>query len=83
MVDDIPLNLIHTGLNHAVLYIAGFVELKILKRLKCGTFMQLLNECDEIDSIFIKRKSYGFLRYPRTDTYKIATVSEKFLIYIN
>lgn len=31
----------------------------------------------KFDSLFIKKKSCGFLRYPREDTYKVVTSGEK------
>lgn len=66
---DLPLKVINSSLNHVVLYIAGFVEKRILEKLTCETCFTLLNECDEAKSDFIKRKSLGFLHFPRTDTY--------------
>lgn len=48
VIDDVPLEFIHSGFNLAILYIAGFVELKLLKKLKCATCLQLFNECKEV-----------------------------------
>ena len=55
--------------NDAIIYIAGYVERKILDSLKCKICYNLFNDCEEIMSTFITRKSFGFLRYPRKDTY--------------
>lgn len=81
-VDDLPLSVIDKSLNHAILYISGFVEKKVLQKLKCLTCFNLLNECEEATSIFIKRVSFGFLRPPRADLYVITSTTEKvFNIY--
>ncbi|KYN50165.1 THAP domain-containing protein 9 [Cyphomyrmex costatus] len=83
-VNDIPLKCINNTLNHAVLYVSGFIEIRILNRIKCCECVRLLDECLEAESDFIPRKSFGFLRFPRIDTCKITSVVEKlFSIYLN
>lgn len=63
--------------NHAIIFIAGYVEKKLLSSLKCIECCELLNDCEELTSQFIKRKSWGFLRYPRADTYSIIKIATK------
>lgn len=41
------------------------------------TCCNLLNECEEIISTFIKRVSFGFLRHPQVDLYTITSTTEK------
>ena len=44
---------------------------KILNSLKCKICYNLFNDCEEIMSTSITQKNFGFLRYPRKDTYVI------------
>ncbi|KYN11230.1 THAP domain-containing protein 9, partial [Trachymyrmex cornetzi] len=83
-VDDIPLKCINNTLNHAVLYVSGFVEIRVLNKIKCSECVRLLDECPEAESDFITRKSFGFLRFPRIDTCKVTWIVEKLVnIYLN
>lgn len=76
-VDDIPLHIINIVSSHVAEYVAGFVERRILQLIKCNTCCELLNECNEVQSSFIQRKSFGFLKYSRTDTLTVVTAAEK------
>ncbi|KYN07865.1 THAP domain-containing protein 9 [Cyphomyrmex costatus] len=51
MVDDIPLQLINSTLHNSVLYISGFIEMRMLKKITCETCIQLVNESKEANSI--------------------------------
>ncbi|KYQ60770.1 THAP domain-containing protein 9 [Trachymyrmex zeteki] len=83
-VDDIPLKCINNTLNHAVLYVSGFVEIRVLNKIKCSECVKLLDECPEAESDFITRKSFGFLRFPRIDTCKVTWIVEKLVnIHLN
>lgn len=77
LIDDIPLLHINLANNHAITYIAGYIEKKIFNSIKCQMCYQLLNECKEVTSKFIDRKNCGFLRYPRIDTFTIVSAAEK------
>jgi hypothetical protein len=77
-VDDyLSLYFVDLNVNHAALYIAGFVEMRVLQRLTCESCFMLLNECDEAYSDFIARKICGSLRFPRSDIFTVATIVEK------
>lgn len=76
LTDDIPLH-INLANNHAITYIAGYVEKKILNSIKCQMCYQLLNECERVTYKFINKKNCGFLRYPRMDTFIIVSAAEK------
>lgn len=80
-VDNIPLHLINSTAHHAVLYISGFIEMRMLKKLACDTCIQLVNELKEANSIFIETKNLGSLRYPSQDTYLITIAEKIFNIY--
>lgn len=71
------------SLYHATLYIAGYVEKRILEKFKCETCFILLNECDEAHSDFIKRKSSHSLRIPTELIHtQLLHLWRKYLIYI-
>jgi len=60
-LDDMPLYCIETRLCELVLYVAGFVERRVLKKLKCDICVDLLNKCEASPSLFINTKSKGYL----------------------
>lgn len=76
---EIPLDIIDPVCYNVCLYICGWVETRIMKTLGCKKCLDLLNECRFVESSFIQRKSEGFLRYPRVDTYTIGTECESVL----
>lgn len=73
----IPLSFIDSSLQEPIIYVAGFVERSVIKKLKCDTCVNLFNECEPHASSFIKIKSKGFLRYPRRHPAKICEVVQK------
>lgn len=77
IIDDMPLEYIDSILYDAIVYIAGFVERKLLKILKCETCFQLFNQCEQVNSKFINRKSFGFSRSPTIDTSRVVTICDK------
>jgi len=81
-VDNIPLQFVNSTAQYSVLYISGFVEMRVLQKLTCDISIQLVNESKEANSLFIDLKSLGNLRYSRQDTYIITSVTEtQFNIY--
>lgn len=70
------------GKEHAIICMAGFVERKLLKQITCETCLHLIYECATVESTFIKKKSYGYLHYPRVDTYKESLLQIKFSTYL-
>lgn len=82
MIDDISFQFVNLIIYHAVLYISGFIERRVLQKLSCNTCIQLLSNCKKATSHFIDLKSFGNLCYPREDTYRIASTTKKiFNIY--
>lgn len=56
---------------------AGFVERKLMKQISCETCLHLIHECAIVNSTFINKKSYGYLHYPRVDSYKMILAADK------
>lgn len=56
-VDNIPLQFVNSTAQHSVLYISGFVEMRVLQKLTCDTCIQLVKESKEANSLFINLKS--------------------------
>ena len=77
--DNIPLSAINSSLTEPVVYVAGFVERKIIKQIKCDTCIELLNRCEPYVSSFISLKSKGNLRFPRKDTVTVCETVHKIL----
>lgn len=76
-IDDLPD--LPEEVNHIVIYIAGFVERRILQKMRCDICPKQIYNCEAVHGDLIQAKTTIKLHYPREDTHKLCQTLEKIL----